>query len=322
MTAFIVRRVLVALPVLLGITIIGFVALSLAPGDPLTARLDPSLLSRLSPEDLAARRHALGLDQPIPIQYLSWLTSALHGDLGYSTATGRSIVEEVLPRIGPTIWLMGTALLITLLVGIPLGVLTAVRQYSALDYGLTTTALVTAALPTFVLGLAGIYVFGVYLPVLPTSGLATLGAPFSIPDRIAHVLLPAMILGLANAAPLFRYTRSAMLEVLGREYMTTARSKGLLPRLVLLRHGLQNALIPVITIVGLLLPEMVAGAVVTEQIFAWPGMGSLAVRAAKDRDPALMMGVILVVATGVLISNLLTDIAYAVVDPRVKLESA
>jgi peptide/nickel transport system permease protein len=322
MTGYIVRRLLIAIPVLLGITIIGFTALALAPGDPLTARLDPSLISRLSPADLAARRHALGLDQPIPIQYINWLFAALHGDFGYSIATGHSIVDEVVPRIGPTLWLMGTALCITLVVGIPLGVITAVRQYSLLDYGLSTASFVTAALPTFVLGLAGIYLFGVYLPILPTSGLASLGAPFSLPDRIAHVLLPAAILGLANAAPLLRYTRSAMLEVLSREYMTTARSKGLVRRTILVRHGLRNALIPVVTIVGLLLPEMVAGAVVTEQIFTWPGMGSLAVRAARDRDPALMMGVILVVATGVLISNLLTDVAYAVVDPRVKLESA
>ena len=319
MGAYVMRRLLIAIPVLIGITIIGFVALSLAPGDPLTARTDPSMLARMSAADLAARRHALGLDQPLPVQYLAWLGGLLQGNLGYSVATGRAISDEVLPRIPPTLFLMGTALLITVGVGIPLGVIAAVRQYSMLDYTLTAFSLGMAALPTFVLGLAAIYVFGVFVPILPTSGIQTLGAPFSIQDRLAHVILPASILGLANAAPLLRYTRASLLEVLSSEYVTTARSKGLHPSLILVRHALRSALIPIITIIGLLLPEMVAGAVITEQIFSGPGMGSLAVRAASDRDPALMMGVILVVATGVLIANLVTDVTYAYVDPRVKL---
>jgi peptide/nickel transport system permease protein len=322
MGAYIIRRLLISIPVLLGITIIGFIALSLAPGDPLTARTDPSILAKMNPADLAARRHALGLDQPIPVQYLSWLAGVLQGNFGYSVATGHSIADEVGPRIGPTILLMGSALLITICVGVPLGVISAVRQYSALDYGFTGLALALAALPTFVLGLAGIYLFGVYFPILPTSGIATLGAPFSILDRVSHLALPAGILGLANAAPLLRYTRSSMLEVLSSEYMTTARSKGIRPWIVLVRHGLRNALLPIITVVGLLLPDLVGGAVITEQIFTWPGMGSLAVRAAQDRDPALMMGVILVVAIGVLAANLATDLAYAVVDPRVRLDRA
>ncbi|HVA84758.1 MAG TPA: ABC transporter permease [Candidatus Saccharimonadales bacterium] len=322
MGAYVLRRILISIPVLLGITLLGFTALSLAPGDPLLARTDPSILARMNPADLIARRHALGLDQPLPVQYLNWLAGVLQGKFGYSIATGHSIVDEVVPRIGPTLLLMGTALLITVLVGIPLGVISAVRQYSRIDYGLTGLSLGLAALPTFVLGLAGIYIFGVFVPILPTSGIATLGAPFSLQDRAAHLILPAAILGLANAAPLLRYTRSSMLEVLSSEYMTTARSKGLGPSIILVRHGLRNALLPIVTIVGLLLPEMVGGAVITEQIFSWPGMGSLAVRAAQDRDPALMMGVILVVATGVLVSNLLTDVAYAVVDPRVKLDRA
>src|SRR4051794_4919904 len=219
MAAYVARRILIAIPVLLGITIIGFAALSLAPGDPLTARMDPSLLSRLSHADLEARRHALGLDQPIPVQYLNWLVAALHGDFGYSIATGHSIADEVVPRIGPTLWLMGCALVITIFVGIPLGVLSAVRQYSRLDYSLTGLSLGMAAIPTFVLGLAAIYVFGVYIPILPTSGVGTLGADFSFTDRVAHVILPAMVLGLANAAPLMRYTRSSMLEVLASEYI-------------------------------------------------------------------------------------------------------
>ena len=322
MGAYILRRILISIPVLLGITVLGFVALSLAPGDPLTARTDPSILARMNPADLIARRHALGLDQPIPVQYLVWLGGVLTGNFGYSIATGQSIADEVGPRIGPTLLLMGTALLITIFVGIPLGIVSAVRQYSRIDYTLTGLSMATASLPTFILGLAGIYIFGVYVPILPTSGIATLGAPFSVLDRISHLILPASILGLANAAPLLRYTRSAMLEVLSSEYMTTARSKGLRSTTVLVRHGLRNALLPIVTIVGLLLPEMVAGAVITEQIFSWPGMGSLAVISAQDRDPALMMGVILVVATGVLASNILTDVMYAIVDPRVKLDRA
>lgn len=318
MGTYILRRLLISIPVLFGITIAGFFALSLTPGDPITARMSPSVLARLSPEAIALARHQLGLDQPIPIRYLTWLAGVLQGDFGYSVVTGKKISEEVLPRIGPTLLLMATSMVIGVVVGIPLGVITALRERSKIDTSLTTAGLLMAATPTFVLGLLAIYFFAVDLKVLPTGNMVTLGEPFSVGDLLAHLVLPATILGLANASLLMRYTRASMIEVLASDYLTTARSKGLIDSAVILRHALRNALIPIITLVGLLLPDLVGGAIITEQVFAWPGMGRLAVRAASDRDPALMMGIILIVSIAVLLSNLLADVGYAVADPRIR----
>jgi len=328
--AYILRRILIAIPV--GITIVSFVALSLAPGDPLLARLEPAQLAVLQshPEQLAARRHELGLDQPVfpwfvdgapvPGRYLTWLSGAIQGDFGYSIQSHRPIAEEVTKRIPPTLALMGFAILLAIFVGVPAGVLSALRQYSRLDYSLTTATMLMTSTPTFVLGLASIYIFAVWIRILPTSGIQTLGKPFNIPDFFLHLILPGMVLGLSSAAPLMRYTRASMLDVLNSEYVVTARSKGLAPRTVVIRHAFRNSLIPIITVIGLLLPELVGGAVITEQIFAWPGMGQMAVRAASDRDTALMMGVVLVVGVAVLFTNILVDVLYAVVDPRIRFE--
>ncbi len=324
MATYILRRILIAFPVLLGITIASFVALSLAPGDPLTARMDPTVLAQLqrNPQLLQERRHELGLDQPVPVRYVIWLSGALQGDLGYSIQSHRPIAEEIAKRIPPTLALMSVAILIAVLVGIPLGILAALRPYSKADYGMTTVTLALSSVPTFVLGLAAIYIFAVWLDVLPSGGMQTLGRPNSILDFASHLFLPAMVLGLASAAPLLRYTRASMLEALNGEYVVAARAKGLTPNTVVVRHAFRNSLIPIITVLGLLLPELVAGAVITEQIFAWPGMGQLAVRAASDRDPALMMGVVLIIGTAVLITNILVDITYARADPRIHLGAA
>ncbi len=318
MARFILWRILISVPVLFGITLIAFTALSLAPGDPLLARIDPSILAQQSPEWLEEQRHELGLDQPVPIRYAKWLVGVIRGDLGFSIVTHRPIADELAIRLPVTLQLMGAALLIAICVGIPFGVISAVRQYSKVDYALTTFTIVMISTPTFFLGMLAIYVFGVYFRLLPTSGVATLGTPPSLVDRLMHLVLPAGILGLANAAQLMRYTRASMLETLRKEYITTAKAKGLNTVVILVRHALRNALISIITVIGLLLPELVAGAIVTEQIFAWPGMGFMAVRAAADRDPSLLMGVVLVVGVGVLLSSLLADIAYIVVNPRVR----
>jgi peptide/nickel transport system permease protein len=324
MATYILRRILIAFPVLLGTTIASSVALSLAPGDPLTARMDPTVLAQLqrNPQLLQERRHELGLDQPVPVRYVIWLSGALQGDLGYSIQSHRPIAEEIAKRIPPTLALMSVAILIAVLVGIPLGILAALRPYSKADYGMTTVTLALSSVPTFVLGLAAIYIFAVWLDVLPSGGMQTLGKPNSIIDFASHLFLPAMVLGLASAAPLLRYTRASMLEALNGEYVVAARAKGLTPNTVVVRHAFRNSLIPIITVLGLLLPELVAGAVITEQIFAWPGMGQLAVRAASDRDPALMMGVVLIIGTAVLVTNILVDITYARADPRIHLGAA
>ena len=333
MGAYVLRRILIAIPILIGMTVLSFVALSLAPGDPLLARLDPSQLQEIQnhPEALAARRHEYGLDQPVypsivdgqlvPGRYLAWLGGAVTLNFGYSIQSHRPIAEEIAKRIPPTLGLMGSATLIAILVGVPFGILSALRQYSRLDYGLTSVTMLMTSTPTFVLGLASIYLFAVWIHILPTSGIQTLGKPASIPDFLVHLVLPASVLGLSSAAPLMRYTRASMLDVLNSEYVVTARSKGLAHRTVVIRHAFRNSLIPIITVIGLLLPELVGGAVITEQIFAWPGMGQMAVRAASDRDSALMMGVVLVIGFAVLATNILVDAVYAIVDPRIRFGS-
>lgn len=319
MGSYIVRRVLIGIPVLLGITVVAFLVLSLAPGDPIRALIDPETLARMTPEQLDERRRSLGLDGPPIARYVRWLGGVVQGDLGYSIKSGRSIADEVGPRVGPTLLLMISALVVAIGIGIPFGIAAAVRQYGLLDYSLTGATLLMISTPTFVLGLILIYLLGVSLRLLPVGGMFTLGREFDVGDRIAHLVMPAAILGFAYAAQLMRYTRAGMLDVLNSEYITTARAKGLRDRVVLVRHGLRNALLPIITVLGLLLPELVAGAIITEQVFSWPGMGQLAVRAAADRDPSLMMAIVLIIAIAVLVSNLVADVAYTIADPRVRL---
>jgi peptide/nickel transport system permease protein len=333
--AYILRRILVAIPVLFGITLLAFGILSTAP-DQLGALIDPEARAHMTPQQIEQIRKDLGLDGPPWVRYARWLgvqpliaavtgekpvDGILQGNLGYTLSTRRAVAEEIGARIGPTLLLMGCSLLIALLVGIPFGLITAVRQYGKLDYLLTSFTMILISTPTFVLGLILIYLLGVSLRLLPIGGMTTLGKPFSFIDFGAHILMPALILGFAYAAPLMRYTRASMLEVLGTEYVTTARAKGLRGGVILVRHGLRNALIPIITVIGILLPDLVAGAIVTEQVFSWPGMGLLAVRAASQRDPSLMMGIVLLIAFAVLTINILTDVAYTFADPRVRLVS-
>jgi peptide/nickel transport system permease protein len=322
--AYILRRILISIPVLLGITIIGFVALKLSPGDPLLTSVNPEVLANLmaNPELLEEQRRKLGFDQPIfPNQYFRWLGNVLQGDLGFSITSRRPIVDEIGARLPQTLLLMAVSLTMAICIGIPIGVITAVRQYSRADYGLNALAIFLASTPVFVLGLIGIYVFAVNLHWLPTGQVHTIGRT-DIVDLLHHLILPATVLAIVNAAPLVRYTRASMLDVLNSEYVTTARSKGLVSRIVIGRHAFRNGLIPIITIVALLIPEAVAGAVITEQIFAWNGMGQLAVKAASARDPSLMMGIILITGTAVLAANIIADIAYAITDPRVRFDRA
>jgi peptide/nickel transport system permease protein len=316
--AYFFRRILIAIPVLLGISIAGFFVLAAAPGDPLLAHIDPEALARMTADQLAQMRHEAGLDQPIPVRYLVWLGGVIHGDFGYSIVSGRSIIDEVVPRLGPSLMLMVAAALIAVLIGVPAGVISAVNQYGRLDYILSGLTILVISTPTFVLGLVFLFVFGVSLRILPVGDLFTFGKESDLMDRLAHLAMPAVILGLANAAQLVRYTRASMLEVMGSEYITTARSKGLASRVVLVRHGLRNALIPIITLIAILLPELVAGAVVTETVFNWPGLGQLSVKAANDRDPALMMGVVLLVGIAVLVASIIADLAYSIADPRIR----
>jgi peptide/nickel transport system permease protein len=316
---FVLRRVLIAIPVLIGVTLLSYLLVDLAPGDPVTAFIDPVTRAELGEEWVELRREQLGLNDPVVVRYLLWLREVLQGNLGYSLISGQAVAAQIGDRLGPTALLMGTALLIGTLIGIPLGLLSAVRQYSVLDYLTTVAGFLTISTPSFFLGLSLMYLFAVRWRALPTSGMRSLGQEDSTVDLIRHMILPATVLALAHTPLMMRYARSTMLEVLRQDYVVTARAKGLRERAVLLGHAFRNALIPLITVLGLSLPELLSGAVITETIFQWPGMGMLAVRAVSARDYPLILGTILVTATMVLLSNLLADLLYGVADPRIRL---
>jgi peptide/nickel transport system permease protein len=315
---YILRRLLISVPILLGVSIISFVFIHLAPGDPVEALIDPVMRADLGPDWVAQRKAELGLNQPLPVRYAIWLGQLAEGNLGFSLISRQPVATQIQERLGPTLVLMGTALLVAILIGVPLGILSAMRRYSLLDYVATIGGFVASSTPSFFLGLGLIYVLSVNLHLLPTSGMFTLGEEPSVQDLLAHLVLPVTVLGLAQTPQILRYTRSSMLDVLRQDYVTTARSKGLSKQVVVVRHALRNALIPLITVIGLSLPNLLGGAVITEQIFQWPGMGWLAVRAVNVRDYPLLMGIILVTATMVLLSNLLADILYAYADPRIR----
>jgi peptide/nickel transport system permease protein len=319
MYAWLARRLLISVPVLLGITILSFVFVRLAPGDPVRMMINPEYMAGGAEEYIAQRRAELGLDKPLPVQYVLWLGEVARGNLGYSFFDRRPVGDIIKERVLPTIELMGGALLLALVVGVPLGLLAAIKQYSVLDYSSAVVSLATISTPSFFLGLAAIYIFSLKLNLLPTSGMFTAGAPRSIADDLHHLILPASILGLNLAGPFVRYARSSLLEVIRQDYLTTARAKGLQSRLVIVRHALPNALIPLITVIAIQVPALFAGAVVVEQIFSWPGMGQMALASITQRDYPVLTAFILVIAVLVLTSNLLADMAYAVVDPRIRL---
>src|SRR5215207_1081404 len=320
MYRWIVRRILISIPVLLGITVLGFAFVRLAPGDPVRMMINPEYMAGGAEEYVARLRAELGLDKPMPIQYVAWLGEVAKGNLGYSYFDRRPVGDIVKERVWPTVELMGTALLVALCIGVPIGLLAAIHQYSMLDYASAVISLATISTPSFFLGLAAIYIFSLKLNLLPTSGMFTAGTPRSLGDDLHHLLLPAAILGLNLSGPFARYARSSLLEVIRQDYLTTARAKGLRERLIIVRHALPNALIPLITVIGIQIPALFAGAVVIEQIFSWPGMGQLALASITQRDYPVLTGFILIVAVLVLISNLLADVAYAVVDPRIRLQ--
>ncbi len=318
MGQYLLRRLLLSIPVLLGITIATYAIINLAPGDPVSAMISPEAASSLGPDWVAQQRAALGLDKPLPIRYALWLKEVVRGNLGFSLRDRQPINQKVIERLWPTLKLMGTSLLIAIAIAIPLGILSAIKQYSFLDYLATISGFAAISIPSFFLSLAAIYVFSLKLGWLPSSGMNTVGGVSSIGDSTKHLLLPALVLGLGEAAPLIRYTRSSMLEVIRQDYVTTARAKGLNERAVIWRHALRNALIPLVTVIALNLPRLLGGAVVIEAVFAWPGMGTLAITAVQGRDYPVIMAINLITAVMILTSNLLADLIYAVIDPRIK----
>jgi peptide/nickel transport system permease protein len=315
MTQYIVRRLLISIPVLLGITIIVFALFAFIPGDPASYFINPELGS--NPAQIALIRQQLGMDQPLPIRYAKWLGQTLTGDLGYRTKNGDAVAPAIWLRLQATLLLAGAALAIGVVVGIAAGVFTALRQYSAWDYVLSGVSFLGVSLPAFVLGIFGLYVFSLQIPLFPAGGMSTVGQDSSPWDTLYHLILPASLLSLGYIAAFMRQTRFSMLEVLHQDYVRTARAKGLRESRVINIHTLRNALLPVVTAIGLNMPSLFVGTVFIETIFSWPGIGTLYLDAVQSRDFPLIMGLNLVTATMVLLINLITDVTYAFIDPRI-----
>ncbi|HEY3248576.1 MAG TPA: ABC transporter permease [bacterium] len=321
MWRFLARRLGQSLVVLAGLSVLMFALLVATPGDPV--ELLTSSLPDVQPEDVARLRSYYGLDDPVQIRYWKWLRSTLRGDLGYSRTYARPVAELIGQRLGNTLQLLTAAFLLAFVGGISVGVFSALHQYSWVDYLATLLSFVGLAMPVFWQGILFILFFAVWVPLLPAGGMMTPGvAPglSLIGDRLAHLVLPTIVLATVGMATWVRYSRSSMLEVIRADYLRTARAKGLSERLVTRRHALRNALIPIITLVALSLPALLDGAVVTETIFSWPGMGLLLFQAVLGHDYAVAMAVLLFLAVATILANLLADVAYALVDPRIRYE--
>ena len=322
MSWYIVKRLLQAIPLLLGIATITFFIVHTAPGDPMDVYMEKQYRKEVDPRVIEALRHKYGLDQPLPVQYVKWLRNLAHGDLGESFRYRRPVLDLVEERIPYTLQITVLALLLGAALGIALGIISAVKQYSALDKITTVGSLVFYSMPEFWLAVMLVLVFAVNLRWLPTSQTRSLDYELfswsgKVLDRVWHLILPVFVLGVASAAGTARYMRNQLLEVLSEEYVLAARARGLSERAVILKHALRNALIPIITIYGLELPFLLGGAVLVEKVFAWPGMGLLAVEAVEARDYPIILATSMIAAVLVVLGNLLADIIYAVVDPRI-----
>lgn len=319
MLKHILHRLLTGILVLWATSAIVYFGLSFAPGDELTARLGPEAVSHLSAADIQDQRVALGLDRPLPVRYAIWLGKILKGDLGYSSSQSSSVVDALQARIGATSLLIIVALIIGVLIGITFGILAAIKENTWIDYLLGSVPILFIGVPIFILALGCVYLISLKLNLLPTGQMHDPGNE-SLSDLAKHMVLPGLVLASTYAAPIIRYTRASMLDVLNSEYIVAARSKGLSERKIVITHAFRNALIPVLSVLGMQFLEVIAGAVITETVFNWPGMGQLAVQAGNARDITMVMGVVLVVAVTVVFVNLITDIAYTIADPRVRLD--
>jgi len=310
---FLFHRVLQMVPVLFFVSLIIFVLINLIPGD--AARV--FLGEEATPEALAALRHELGTDQPLPVQYARWVGGMLRGNFGRSFKDNTPVLPTLVQKIPVTGELTGAALVVAWAIAIPAGVVAAWRQRTATDYGASAAALVGLSIPNFWLGIMAIYLFAVHLHWLPASGWAPLTVDAS--RNVRALVMPGCVLGLVLAAVVMRQLRSSMLEVLSADFVRTAKAKGLGQWVVLIRHALRNAVIPVITVMGIQMGTLLGGAVITETIFAVPGLGQLAVNSIYTRDFPMLEGVVMFSALAILLVNLLVDVVYSLIDPRIKL---
>ena len=315
MFRYILKRLRYAIPVFLGITFVIYTLINLAPGGPLSVL---AASGEMSLSDLEALKISMGLDKPIVIRYFIWLGDLLHGDFGISYRTSQEVSLMISQRIMPSLMLTGTGILAAMLVGVPLGIISAYKPNSVWDHISTFISFIGASVPNFFLSLLLIYVLAVKLKWFPTSGMQSSGMSGNLLDLLHHLALPAFVCGIQPIGNYIKQTRSSVLEVLNEEYIKTARSKGLTNVVIVLKHAFRNALIPIVTTISLSIPFLIGGAVVTEQIFAWPGIGSLMITAITSRDYPVIMGVAVLICGVVLVANLILDLIYAALDPRIK----
>lgn len=313
MTQYLLKQFGASILVLFIVATATFFLVQAAPGG-LSILADPNL----DPQVVANIRRNYGLDQPVGVQYVRWLGRLFEGDLGHSLVFRRPVTDMILERLPATLLLGGSALLITLVLGLTTGILSARYPNTLLDQVLSFISFVSLAIPNFWLGIMLVMLFSVQLGWLPSSGMLTIGAPFSLLDRMSYLLLPALVLATSTTAELMRYTRSSWLEIMNQDYVQVARSKGLNEKTVNLRHILKNALIPILTIFGLFLPRLIGGTAIIESLFSWPGMGLMAVNAAVSRDATLVLGTTIFVSVAVILSNLVIDALYTLLDPRIR----
>jgi peptide/nickel transport system permease protein len=318
MGRYIIRRILQAIPLLLLVSVAMFGLIHLLPGGPVGVFLSP----HLSAAGRAALNKRFGLDQPLPVQYVKWITNAFTGDFGFSFTTNQPVTDVLSEHFPPTLELFSTALVLALIIAILIGTISAVRQGTTTDYVLTTLAYFGFSMPVFLIGLLAQGIFGVWLHVLPTSGIATAGVvydPFNaLWDFLNHLLLPMLVLAITFLSGWSRYMRSSMIEVRKQDYIRTARAKGLSMPTVLIQHALRNALIPLITIVAIDFGAIAGGAAITESVFSWPGMGQLFINSLEARDYPVLLAMLVLGAVFVITANLIADILYALMDPRIR----
>lgn len=314
MKKFLMKRLMIGIIVLFCITFLSFLIINLAPGDPATLYVSADATE----DQINQTRENLGLNKPLLVRYVYWLNDLLHGDLGISFATRQPVTSVLVERVGPTLLLMGISLIVAYLIAIPLGIYSAVNQKSWVDYFITGTSFLGVSIPNFFLGLFLIYIFAVKLQWLPTGGMQTLGSEGGFSERVQHLFLPVLVIATTISANMIRYVRSSMIEVFGENYLRTAKAKGLKPHQIIFKHGVRNALIPIITIIGADIPQLIGGAIVTEQIFQWPGLGALTISSIQARDYNVLMAITLLSAIVVLLANILTDVFYAKADPRIQ----
>jgi peptide/nickel transport system permease protein len=319
MHRYLIRRVLQMIPILLGISVVVFALLAAAPGDQVDLIL--SGVPNITADDVVRLKHAYGLDEPPHVRYVKWLERAVHGDLGWSRTYREPVAKLITDRLGNTVSLAAGALTLALVVAIPVGIYSALHQYSTLDYGATLFTFFGISVPVFWFGIMLIYLFGVNWHLLPPGGINSPGVAPGVPmviDRLQYLPLPTLALGLVFMASFTRYTRSSMLEVVRQDFVRTARAKGLPGRVVIRRHALRNALIPLVTVLGVAIPGVLAGAPLTETVFSWPGVGKLLVDSTLGGDYAVAQGIIMFISMMVILANLLVDVAYGVLDPRIR----